>query len=143
MRRMGFAEQWVTLIMMCVRTVNYAVLVNGNPVGQIYPSREIRQGDLCRASLERWKKLTEILRDYERASGQRLNRSKTAIFFSRNTPTDIREKIVEVSGIPSSQSYDTYLGLPALVGKSRTTTFQSINERVWKRLQDWKLKFLS
>ena len=28
-----------------VRTVNYSVLVNGNPVGQIYPSQGIWQGD--------------------------------------------------------------------------------------------------
>jgi hypothetical protein len=35
------------------------------------------------------------------------------------------------------------LGLPALVGKSRTRAFQSIKNRVWKWLQDWKLKFLS
>jgi hypothetical protein len=50
---------------------------------------------------------------------------------------------LEASEIPSSQRYDTYLGLPALVGKSRIAAFQSIKERIWKRLQDWKLKFLS
>jgi hypothetical protein len=49
----------------------------------------------------------------------------------------------EASGVSISQSFDTYLGLPALVGKSRTTAFQGIVDRVWKRLQDWKLKFLS
>jgi hypothetical protein len=41
------------------------------------------------------------------------------------------------------QRYDTYLGLPALVGKSRMTAFKKIKEKVWKRLQDWKIKFLS
>jgi beta-mannanase len=35
------------------------------------------------------------------------------------------------------------LGLPALVRKSQTRAFQSIKNKVWKRLQDWKLKFLS
>lgn len=29
------------------------------------------------------------------------------------------------------------------MGKSRTAAFQSIKAKVWKRLQDWKLKFLS
>jgi hypothetical protein len=42
---MGFAEEWVKLIMMCVRTANYSVLVNGIPVGKIWPTRGIRQGD--------------------------------------------------------------------------------------------------
>lgn len=45
MRRMGFTEKWINLIMMCVRTANYAILVNGNPVRHIYPSRGLRQGD--------------------------------------------------------------------------------------------------
>ena len=35
MRRLGFMERWVNLIMTCVRTANYAILVNGNPVGHI------------------------------------------------------------------------------------------------------------
>jgi hypothetical protein len=42
---MGFAKEWAKLIMMCVRTANYSVLVNGIPVGKIWPTRGIRQGD--------------------------------------------------------------------------------------------------
>ncbi|XP_059460184.1 uncharacterized protein LOC132189464 [Corylus avellana] len=88
-------------------------------------------------------RLSSLLSTYEQASGQRLNREKTAIFFSRNTPIDDKRRILEVAGIPSSQRYDTYLGLPAIVRKSRMRAFNSIKDRVWKRLQDWKLKFLS
>jgi hypothetical protein len=47
------------------------------------------------------------------------------------------------SEVPSTQRYDTYLGLPALVEKSRMKEFKSIKDRVWKRLNDWKTKFLS
>jgi hypothetical protein len=78
-----------------------------------------------------------------KASGQKLNTSKTVIFFSRNTPQEAREKILEESRIPSSQRYDTYLGLPTLVGKSWTKELKGIIDRVWKRMQDWKFKFLS
>jgi hypothetical protein len=87
--------------------------------------------------------MTKILSIYERSSGQRLNKSKTAIFFSKNTPSARKEKILAVSGLPCSQRFDTYLGLPALVGKSRTKDFKGIKDRIWKRLQDWKIKFLS
>ena len=45
MRRMGFANRWIQLIMMCVTTVRYAVVVNGNPSGCFLPSRGLRQGD--------------------------------------------------------------------------------------------------
>jgi ribonuclease HI len=193
MHRLGFDPCWVQLIMMCVSSVEYAVLVNGEPCGQIKPERGLRQGDpishylflicaealssmvkkanddgiltgvstsrggprishlffaddsllFCRANLSQWGTLTNVLRIYEAASGQRLNNDKTSIFFSGNTPQEERNKILEVAGIPSSQRYDTYLGLPALVGKSQKIAFKAITERVWKKLQDWKINFLS
>jgi hypothetical protein len=87
--------------------------------------------------------LTTLLRKYEESSGQRLNNNKTDIFFSKNTSMVDREKIVEIAGIPATQRYDSYLGLPALVGRSRVAAFRSIKERIWKKLQDWKVKFLS
>jgi ribonuclease HI len=193
MKRLGFAPQWIRLIMMCVSTVRYSVVVNGEPCGSIAPSRGLRQGDpispylfllcaevlssmltqanregslmgvptsklgprvshlffaddsllFCRSNLPQWNSLTTLLRKYEEASGQRLNNNKTAIFFSKNTPMVDREKIVEIAGIPATQRYDSYLGLPALVGRSRVAAFRSIKERIWKKLQDWKVKFLS
>jgi hypothetical protein len=35
MRTMGFAEKWIRLIMQCVSSVTYSVLVNGVPQGLI------------------------------------------------------------------------------------------------------------
>ena len=45
MRRMGFNEGWINLIMLCVKTITYLVLVNGELCGMIHPTRGIRQGD--------------------------------------------------------------------------------------------------
>ncbi|KAF5482541.1 hypothetical protein F2P56_003099 [Juglans regia] len=45
MQRMRFGERWIGLIMDCITSVSYAVLVNGRPRDVIYPSRGIRQGD--------------------------------------------------------------------------------------------------
>jgi hypothetical protein len=41
MIRLGFDERWVHLVMTCIRTVTYYVIVNGNPMGTISPSRGI------------------------------------------------------------------------------------------------------
>jgi hypothetical protein len=193
MRKMGFNERWIHLVMMCVSLAHYAILVNGEPRGHIFPTRGIRQGDpispylflmcaealspmvknanqeglltgvstscggpkishiffaddsflFCRTNLAQWSNMTAILKNYEEASGQKMNTNKTAIFFSKNTPKLVKETILEFAGIPKSYSYDKYLGLSALVGRSRTQAFKSIIERVRKQLQDWKLRFLS
>ena len=45
MEKMGFGEKWVKSIMECISTVSYSILVNGEPKGDIKPSRGIRQGD--------------------------------------------------------------------------------------------------
>ena len=45
LRKMGFRQGWVDLIMRCVTTVHYAVKVNGDLTNSVIPSRGIRQGD--------------------------------------------------------------------------------------------------
>ena len=45
MRRMGFDDRWVALIMECISSVSYSILINGEPTRVIHPSRGIRQGD--------------------------------------------------------------------------------------------------
>ncbi|XP_019158886.1 PREDICTED: uncharacterized protein LOC109155714 [Ipomoea nil] len=42
---LGFDARWVDLIMLCVRTVRYRVLVNGRPSEEIFPTMGLRQGD--------------------------------------------------------------------------------------------------
>jgi hypothetical protein len=89
-----------------------------------------------------WRRLIKDLGRYEVASGQQLNLNKTSIFFSQNTSEERKLEITTLSGLQATQMYDTYLGLPVLVGKSRFQAFQVIKDRVWKRLNNWKLKFL-
>jgi hypothetical protein len=67
-----------------------------------------------------WRQLTKILEKYGAASGQKLNNNKTSIFFSCNTSLSRRTEISNLLGFQAIQSYDKYLGLPTLVGKSRS-----------------------
>ena len=42
MKKKGFKEQWIKLMMVCVKTVTYSILVNGEPKSLINPTRGIR-----------------------------------------------------------------------------------------------------
>ena len=45
MQRLGFNERWISLVLMCISTVSYSVLINGEAKGNIVPSWGLRQGD--------------------------------------------------------------------------------------------------
>ena len=45
MRKLGFNERWINLMMVCVKFVTYSILINGESKGFIQPLRGIRQGD--------------------------------------------------------------------------------------------------
>lgn len=140
MRKLGFHEKWISLMMMCISTVSYLVLINGEAKGKIIPSRGLRQGDpispylfllcteglsaklkkeeiegnimgvsirkgapqisqlffandniiFCRATMEEGKRVLKVLEEYEAESGQKLNKEKTSLFFSKNTSRDVQ-----------------------------------------------------
>ena len=43
--KLGFQDSWVALIMECITTVSYFILVNGEVKGMISSSRGLKQGD--------------------------------------------------------------------------------------------------
>jgi hypothetical protein len=193
MRRMGFVDSWVKLVMHCISSVSYSVVVNGVPNGMIYPSRGLRQGDplspylfllcgeglsallhkaeeasdlhgvacsrrgprishllfaddsllFCEATMRECAVLMELLRRYEKASGQLVNTDKTSLFFCRNTAENLRVAIQHVIGVPEVRKLEKYLGLPSFVGRSKYPTFAQIKEKVWIRIHGWKEKLLS
>ena len=193
MRRMGFCEQWIGLIMVCFKTVTYSIFVNGEPKGLIHPSRGLRQGDplspflfllcieglrglinkvasngditefklcrhgpklthlffaddsllFCKANSTKCNKVMDLLSVYEDVSGQKINRDKIALFFSKSVTEANRQIIKRILGVREIRHYEKYLGLPSLTGKGKRASFDYIKERVWRKLQGWEGKLLS
>ena len=97
----------------------------------------------CRVSLTDLQAIQDILSLYEQASGQKLNREKTTIFFSKAVNEDTKAQIMDFLQVPEVKEYEKYLGLPAVVGRNRKASLNFIKERVWSKLQGWKEKQLS
>nr|XP_023923936.1 uncharacterized protein LOC112035339 [Quercus suber] len=96
-----------------------------------------------KATLEECNKVMDILKVYEEASGQKINRRKTSLFFSKSIPEDVKHGIKVTLGVPEIMQYEKYLGLPSLVGKRKKESFNYIKEKVWRKLQGWEAKLLS
>ena len=193
MRKLGFSERWISLVLMCISTVSYSVLINGEAKGNIVPSRGLRQGDpispylfllcgeglsamlrkeeelgnirdisvcrgaprishlffvdnsivFCRANVDGGRRILKVLEDYKGESGQKLNKEKTSIFFSKNTKREVQEQINQIFGAQIIQHHEKYLILPPLVGKGKRKAFNCIKDQVGKKIAGWKGKLLS
>jgi hypothetical protein len=84
-----------------------------------------------------------MLAGYEVISGQKINREKTYVYFSRNVKQVEKEAIIQEVGAVAVQQFERYLGLPVLIGRSRRSSFNSIKGRIWTKLNGWKEKLLT
>ena len=97
----------------------------------------------CQAKDKETKAIMEILKLYAEASGQCINMEKSSVYFSSNTSLQHRDVIKALLGVNEVDRFESYLGLPTLVGWKKYHTFSFIKDRVWKKLQGWKGKMLS
>ena len=160
--KLGFAQRWIFRIMPCISSVQYKILINGQPKGHIIPNRGLRQGGplspylfilctealienirkkegeklltglkiargsptishllladdslfFCKANMQESEVILQILKDYERASGQQINFSKSSIQFGHKVPELSRLKVQQILGITTLGGMGTYLGGP-------------------------------
>ena len=170
MEKLGFNSKWVSLIMQCISTVSYSVIINEEAYGCITPTSSLQQGDplspglfllraegfsaliheaarnqalngvsicrgclpithlffvddnllFCKANAQECNELMRILSDYEAALGQKIDHNKSSVFFSPNTSSATKDEILNILGPMQDSRHKKYLGLPSLIGKSKT-----------------------
>ena len=84
-----------------------------------------------------------ILCEYEMAFGQKMNKEKTSLFFSKNTTMEVQDSIKRLFKAQVIKQHEQYLGLPSLVSKGKKKAFNKIKDQVGKKIAGWKGKLLS
>ncbi|XP_074374335.1 uncharacterized protein LOC141714732 [Apium graveolens] len=97
----------------------------------------------CKAETGEALKVMELLNYYERASGQRINRDKSTVFFSANVISYNKESVCQVLRIPEADDKARYLGLPNILGRNKTVIFGYLKDRVNASIQKWNAKCVS
>ncbi|KAL2937830.1 hypothetical protein RDABS01_021279 [Bienertia sinuspersici] len=190
---MGFDGRWVNLVMNCVTSVRYSVILNGGICGDIIPQRGLRQGDplspylfiliadafskmllkrvhardihgvkasrngpeiphllfaddsllFTRANRKECAVIVDILNQYELASGQKINYDKSEVSFSGGVRTGTKEEVMGILKMRQVDFHGKYLGVPTILGRSKKVIFESLLERIRKKIRGWKEQFLS
>ena len=92
----------------------------------------------CQATQAEGETIANILQTYERAFGQSINLEKSSAYFSSNTSDKQKGLILEVLGVKKVDRFETYLGLPTLIGRAKYHTFSFLKDKIQKKLQGWK-----
>ena len=75
-------------------------------------------------------------------SSQKVNMTKSKVFFSPNIGEETRDSLCSILGFKSTPNLGKYLGFP-IQHKNSSSDFDFILERVQNKLQSWKANLLS
>ena len=95
------------------------------------------------ASVAQAEVIMNCLDKFCQASGSKVSRSKSQIFFSNNTSYDIRDAVSGTLNMEITDDLGRYLGVPTINGRSSKQEYQYLVDRINDKLAGWKTKTLS
>ncbi|KAE8656312.1 hypothetical protein F3Y22_tig00117005pilonHSYRG00401 [Hibiscus syriacus] len=87
--------------------------------------------------------IDNVLKEFGYYSGHKVNKRKSHVYFSLNTPADVRNSICSTLGIQEVESFDTYLGAPMFMGRVGAAHFNFIINKFHGKLNGWTAHTLS
>lgn len=80
---------------------------------------------------------------FRMCSSQTINRMKSCVLFSQNTPQPVAEALSTQLGIPMASDLGRYLGFPILTGRKEKADYSFLVDKVRRKLTGWKASTLS
>lgn len=80
---------------------------------------------------------------YANVSGQVINYEKSSMTFSRGISQAKRGHIIAILGVAVVAKHEKYLGMPAVLGRSKKEIFGALRERIWSKIIGWGEQTLS
>lgn len=96
-----------------------------------------------KAELEQAETIKSVLGQYAAGTGQLINPLKCSIQFGESCPADTQTAIRNCLQLGNKSFEDKYLGFPTPEGRMSKGKFQSLQEKIWKRIIMWGENFLS
>lgn len=85
----------------------------------------------------------DSLNDFCMSSGLKVNFDKSKAMCSSQVPRQRRRDLSNITCIPFVHRLGNYLGFPLVNGRTNTTHYNSVVERIQKRLASWKGRLLN
>lgn len=76
-------------------------------------------------------------------AGQKVNLEKSEFTYSPNLELNIVTVLANFLAVKPVKAHSIYLGMPLVVGQNRKETFRSLEEKMERKVQDWKNRNLS
>ncbi|XP_060200091.1 uncharacterized protein LOC132628310 [Lycium barbarum] len=127
----------VTWIMVCIRTVSYTLMLNGN-LSETFPAkRNLDRGDEPPVSL-----IKEKFLQFSTASGLKANMSKSQFYFGGVT-TQKQQGILGILGYKLRELPFKYLGIPQSTKRLTVLQCKPLANKITANINNWMAKTLS
>lgn len=97
----------------------------------------------CKASAQNASNVLEMLKMFERASGQQINVDKSSVIFSNNTHEEVRSSLKQQLKFSEAGDQSLYLGLPSIIHRKKSVVFGYLKNKLSEKIQSWDKRTLS